>query len=208
VALIEIRVATAPLAAFDALSEPWRAWRYSSQAFENPSDLIQAYPVPPGLCRRRHMSAQPFAKDRRDDHWKPPGPHFPWFVRRFKPIPLVPGRIGFERMKVRFHFGVSPGLRRIAPVQVSFLPWATEGNLLPNKVGGRQTVRCDPAHHQSLELQCRCGGVRPVLVMPLYAVLVRGYFLVAIMGSVFGVVAMVSTLGMALGPPIGSWLFD
>ena len=44
--------------------------------------------------------------------------------------------------------------------------------------------------------------------MPLYAVLVRGYFLVAIMGSVFGVVAMVSTLGMALRPPIGGWLFD
>ena len=45
-------------------------------------------------------------------------------------------------------------------------------------------------------------------VMPLYAILVREYFPAAIMGSVFGVVAMISTLGMALGPPIGGWLFD
>jgi MFS family permease len=28
------------------------------------------------------------------------------------------------------------------------------------------------------------------------------------MGSVFGVVAMISTWGMALGPPLGGWLFD
>jgi MFS family permease len=38
--------------------------------------------------------------------------------------------------------------------------------------------------------------------------LVREYFPARIMGSVFGVVAMVSTLGMAVGPPIGGWLFD
>jgi MFS family permease len=45
-------------------------------------------------------------------------------------------------------------------------------------------------------------------VMPLYAILVREYFPAAIMGSVFGVAAMVSTLGMALGPLAGGWLFD
>jgi MFS family permease len=44
--------------------------------------------------------------------------------------------------------------------------------------------------------------------MPLYAILVREYFPARIMGSVFGVVAMISTLGMALGPPAGGWLFD
>jgi MFS family permease len=44
--------------------------------------------------------------------------------------------------------------------------------------------------------------------MPLYAILVRAYFPAKIMGSVFGVVAMISTLGMALGPPVGGWLFD
>jgi MFS family permease len=45
-------------------------------------------------------------------------------------------------------------------------------------------------------------------VMPLYAILVREYFPASIMGSVFGVVAMVSTFGMALGPPLGGFLFD
>jgi MFS family permease len=44
--------------------------------------------------------------------------------------------------------------------------------------------------------------------MPLYAILVREYFPAKIMGSVFGVVAMISTMGMALGPPVGGWLFD
>ena len=44
--------------------------------------------------------------------------------------------------------------------------------------------------------------------MPLYAILVREYFPAKIMGSVFGVVAMISTLGMALDPPVGGWLFD
>jgi MFS family permease len=44
--------------------------------------------------------------------------------------------------------------------------------------------------------------------MPLYAILVREYFPAAIMGSVFGVVAMISTVGMALGAPVGGWLFD
>jgi MFS family permease len=45
-------------------------------------------------------------------------------------------------------------------------------------------------------------------VMPLYAILVREYFPGGIMGSVFGVVAMISTLGMAVGPVAGGWLFD
>jgi MFS family permease len=44
--------------------------------------------------------------------------------------------------------------------------------------------------------------------MPLYAILVREYFPAGIMGSVFGVVAMIAALGMALGPPVGGWLFD
>jgi MFS family permease len=45
-------------------------------------------------------------------------------------------------------------------------------------------------------------------VMPLYAILVREYFGAAIMGTIFGAVAMVSTLGMALGPWAGGWLYD
>jgi MFS family permease len=45
-------------------------------------------------------------------------------------------------------------------------------------------------------------------VMPLYAILVREYFGARIMGTTFGAVALVSTLGMALGPPAGGWLYD
>ncbi|MFI5374210.1 MAG: MFS transporter [Candidatus Rokuibacteriota bacterium] len=45
-------------------------------------------------------------------------------------------------------------------------------------------------------------------VMPLYAILVREYFGARIMGTTFGAVALVSTLGMALGPLAGGWLFD
>jgi MFS family permease len=45
-------------------------------------------------------------------------------------------------------------------------------------------------------------------VMPLYAVLARDYFGQAIMGTVLGAAAMVSSLGMAIGPWIGGWLFD
>jgi MFS family permease len=45
-------------------------------------------------------------------------------------------------------------------------------------------------------------------VMPLYAVLAREYFGPRIMGTVFGAAAMVSSLGMALGPALGGWIFD
>jgi MFS family permease len=45
-------------------------------------------------------------------------------------------------------------------------------------------------------------------VMPLYAVLARDYFGQQIMGTVLGAAAMVSSLGMAIGPWIGGWLFD
>jgi MFS family permease len=45
-------------------------------------------------------------------------------------------------------------------------------------------------------------------VMPLYALLVREYFGARIMGTMFGAVNMVATLGMALGPWAGGWLYD
>lgn len=44
--------------------------------------------------------------------------------------------------------------------------------------------------------------------MPLYAVLAREYFPMRIMGTVFGAAAMISSLGMALGPAVGGWIFD
>jgi len=45
-------------------------------------------------------------------------------------------------------------------------------------------------------------------VMPLYAVLAREYFGQRIMGTVFGAATLASSLGMALGPLGGGWLFD
>lgn len=45
-------------------------------------------------------------------------------------------------------------------------------------------------------------------VMPLYAVIAREYFPMRIMGTVFGAAAMISSLGMALGPIVGGWIFD
>ena len=45
-------------------------------------------------------------------------------------------------------------------------------------------------------------------VMPLYAILVREYFGARIMGTTFGAVGFASTLGMALGPVAGGWLYD
>jgi MFS family permease len=45
-------------------------------------------------------------------------------------------------------------------------------------------------------------------VMPLYAVLAREYFDQRIMGTVFGAATMLSSLGMALGPVVGGWVFD
>ncbi|MCT7374817.1 MFS transporter [Chelativorans salis] len=45
-------------------------------------------------------------------------------------------------------------------------------------------------------------------VMPLYAVLAREYFGQAVMGTVFGAATMLSSLGMALGPLAGGWVFD
>jgi MFS family permease len=45
-------------------------------------------------------------------------------------------------------------------------------------------------------------------VMPLYAVLAREYFAQQIMGTVLGAATMVASLGMALGPLGGGWIFD
>jgi MFS family permease len=45
-------------------------------------------------------------------------------------------------------------------------------------------------------------------VMPLYAILVREFFPARIMGTLFGICAMVSTMGMAVGPVAGGFLFD
>lgn len=45
-------------------------------------------------------------------------------------------------------------------------------------------------------------------VMPLYAVLAREYFGQRILGTVLGAATMLSSIGMALGPVGGGWIFD
>ena len=45
-------------------------------------------------------------------------------------------------------------------------------------------------------------------VMPLYAVLARDYFGPRILGTVLGAATMLSSLGMALEPALGGWIFD
>lgn len=45
-------------------------------------------------------------------------------------------------------------------------------------------------------------------VMPLYAALAREYFSQNIMGAILGAAMMISSLGMALGPSAGGWVFD
>jgi MFS family permease len=45
-------------------------------------------------------------------------------------------------------------------------------------------------------------------VMPLYAILVREYFGERLVGTIFGAVSLMATLGMAIGPLTGGWLYD
>jgi MFS family permease len=45
-------------------------------------------------------------------------------------------------------------------------------------------------------------------VMPLYAILVREWFGAKTMGTTFGAVTMASSIGMALGPSAGGWVYD
>lgn len=45
-------------------------------------------------------------------------------------------------------------------------------------------------------------------VMPLYAVIAREYFPMRIMGTIIGGASMIASLGMALGPAAGGFIFD
>lgn len=51
-------------------------------------------------------------------------------------------------------------------------------------------------------------GMAYGVVMPLYGVLARDYFGPHVMGMVLGGITMTSSLGMAIGPVGGGWIFD
>ena len=48
----------------------------------------------------------------------------------------------------------------------------------------------------------------PCFRRPLYAVIARAYFPARIMGTILGAATIFSCAGMALGPPIGGWIYD
>lgn len=56
---------------------------------------------------------------------------------------------------------------------------------------------------RALVLGMAYGGV-----MPLYSILAREYFSQNVMGAVLGGIGMTSSIGMAIGPLGGGWLFD
>jgi MFS family permease len=73
--------------------------------------------------------------------------------------------------------------------------FAAASYLLVNQLGGFYAV--------AIVFGLAYGGV-----MPLYAVLARDHFGARILGTVLGAATMLSSLGMALGPVLGGWLYD
>jgi MFS family permease len=63
--------------------------------------------------------------------------------------------------------------------------------------------RLDQFYALALMFGTAYGGV-----MPLYAVLAREYFSQRVLGTVLGAALLLSSLGMALGPLAGGWLYD
>ncbi|HEY1226370.1 MAG TPA: MFS transporter [Ramlibacter sp.] len=98
----------------------------------------------------------------------------------------------------RVVFGVAADRLGVKPVLVAGLllqALAAGSYMLVNQLTGFYAV--------AVVFGLAYGGV-----MPLYAVLAREYFGDRILGTVLGAASMVSSLGMALGPVVGGWLYD
>lgn len=98
----------------------------------------------------------------------------------------------------RLLFGVAAdrfGAKRVLIAGLLIQALAAPSYLLVNQLGGFYAV--------AVIFGLAYGGV-----MPLYATLARDYFGPRILGTVLGAASMVSSLGMALGPVLGGWLFD
>jgi MFS family permease len=98
----------------------------------------------------------------------------------------------------RLLFGVLADKHGAKPVLVIGLlvqAFAAVAYLAVNQLGGFYAV--------ALVFGAAYGGT-----MPLYAALARDAFGPRILGTVLGAATMVSSMGMALGPFIGGWLYD
>ena len=98
----------------------------------------------------------------------------------------------------RLLFGVLADRYGAKPVLVTGLlvqAFAAVSYLAVNQLGGFYAV--------AIVFGAAYGGT-----MPLYAALAREAFGPRILGTVLGAATMVSSLGMALGPYVGGWLYD
>ena len=87
------------------------------------------------------------------------------------------------------------GAKRVLVAGLLIQAFAAASYLLVNQLDGFYVV--------AIVFGAAYGGV-----MPLYATLARDAFGPRILGTVMGAAAMVSSLGMALGPLLGGWLYD
>jgi MFS family permease len=99
------------------------------------------------------------------------------------------GRLGLGLLGDRF------GAKRVLIAGLLIQALAAGAYLLPSRLGHFYIV--------AAVFGFAYGGV-----MPLYAVLARGYFPQRVLGTVLGGAMMFSSLGMALGPLGGGWIFD
>jgi MFS family permease len=105
---------------------------------------------------------------------------------------------GLAGLGGRVLFGIAAdrlGAKRVLVVGLLIQAFAAGAYLFTRQLGEFYAV--------ALVFGLAYGGV-----MPLYAVIAREYFPMRIMGTVFGGAAAMSSIGMALGPAMGGWIFD
>jgi MFS family permease len=105
---------------------------------------------------------------------------------------------GLAGLGGRVFFGVAADRLGVKPILIAGLlvqSFAISGYLLASKLNEFYLL--------SIVFGGAYGGI-----MPLYAVLAREYFDQRIMGSILGAATMMSSIGMALGPVLGGWVFD